>query len=545
MAFIEKTDPIVLNIKLTSKGRELLARGELDFKYFTIGDSEIDYKFNNDVNIIDENYTSFNSSILKPVDINPEIISFIPKNLNGDQYNETPIDVPAYVVENQVDSIGFFKGSENNMEFITDSNHMRQPDVMVDLGTVDGGLSLTLLKAPTYGSSGEEPQVGDLLFIRWTRNVSTTGYTVNKSYPTPNLIYRIESIVSGSIASGSMVVNIDRQLPKLSAFNGIYAGVFVYYNNINYSGGTVSNMTPTQYLNESVISFLENSQCPTIVFPFWNMSIIFTEEIAGVQAGNLKYTEFTNRSLGGFVSYIQNQSPKYKKLGIIHYTNSSSANIYAEGFLRDTAVLEIPTIMWHKSNTPTLGATFVPSGNSKQLIGETKSLNIKYYDLVDFYNPSIIVGKVFNDLKIFVIEDQELLFAMSYKSNRNWTLPDFNVKELTTLSIQPRLNTISAVEEQTYINGVYRSKIKTGGINIVRYMDVIAYGVQFKVNSPSITTWSLYPSPPTYGHPTTNQYIKTINSLLPSTKYDYRAFVVIYGVQYFGEIKTITTLSIP
>jgi hypothetical protein len=45
----------------------------------------------------------------------------------------------------------------------------------------------------------------------------------------------------------------------------------------------------------------------------------------------------------------------------------------------------------------------------------------EYRDLVDQYGN--IVGKVFNDLKIFVIEDQELLFAMSYKSNRNWTLP--------------------------------------------------------------------------------------------------------------------------
>jgi len=46
MAFIERKDPVVLNIKLTSKGRELLSRGELDFKYYAVGDSEIDYEFN-------------------------------------------------------------------------------------------------------------------------------------------------------------------------------------------------------------------------------------------------------------------------------------------------------------------------------------------------------------------------------------------------------------------------------------------------------------------------------------------------------------------
>jgi hypothetical protein len=186
-------------------------------------------------------------------------------------------------------------------------------------------------------------------------------------------------------------------------------------------------MTPTEYLDESVISFLQNSQCPTVVFPYWNMAIIFTEEIAGVQAGKLQYTQFKNRSFGGFVSYIQNQAPKYKKLGVIHYTNSSPANVYAEGFLLKTPTLQIPTIMWHQSPTIKLGVTLVATGDSKMITGTTTgtSLNTLYYDLAD--TNGFVVGKVFPELKIFVIEDQELLFAMSYKSNRNWTLPNYAI----------------------------------------------------------------------------------------------------------------------
>jgi hypothetical protein len=41
------------------------------------------------------------------------------------------------------------------------------------------------------------------------------------------------------------------------------------------------------------------------------------------------------------------------------------------------------------------------------------------------------VGKVFPDLKIIVIDDEELLAAMSYKSNRNWTLPAPKVSLIT------------------------------------------------------------------------------------------------------------------
>ena len=84
--------------------------------------------------------------------------------------------------------------------------------------------------------------------------------------------------------------------------------------------------------------------------------------------------------------------------------------------------------MWHKSNSDTLGVTLIASGDSKLLTGTTKSLDVVYYDLCDING--FVVGKVFPDLKIFVIEDQELLFAMSYKSNRSWTLPNYIISSI-------------------------------------------------------------------------------------------------------------------
>lgn len=422
MAFIEKKNPVVMNIKLTSKGRELLSGGNLDFKYYGIGDSEVDYEFNKAiVDGGDTEYTAFDSSILRAADKNPNIISFIQKDLSGDSYNElTNVPTIVYVIENQVESLGFF--TNNNTEYIIDSNHVKQPDVRIDNTTVNGDKFIDLVKASTYGTSGEEPAVGDILFVKWTHGESTTGFTVNANYPTPHLFYRIVDIVSGTLANNDVRIEVDRDIPD---FNGIptnvYAGAMILYNEINFSGDTAINMSSTDYLNESVLSFLENSQCPTIVFPYWNMSIVYTEEIAGVQEGNLKYTQFKDRKFGGFVSYIQNQAPIFKKLGIIHYTNSSSGNVYGEGFLQDTPTLDIPTIMWHKSSNKTLGVTLSPIGGQQLLEG----LDIYYYDLAD--DTGFIVGKIFQDLKIFVIEDQELLFAMSYKSNRSWSLPDYNI----------------------------------------------------------------------------------------------------------------------
>ena len=62
--------------------------------------------------------------------------------------------------------------------------------------------------------------------------------------------------------------------------------------------------------------------------------------------------------------------------------------------------------------------------------------DIEYNPLVEFSGMSIdpnnlrTVGKVFPGLKIVVISDEELVAAMSYKSNRNYTLPDLSAEHV-------------------------------------------------------------------------------------------------------------------
>lgn len=418
MAFINKTDPVVLNIMLTSKGRELLSTGDLTFKYFAIGDSEIDYNFMRDINAeIEPDFHSFNSNVLKPTDKNPKIISFVSRTVTGDTYNALSTISPlSYDVVNTSQELGFFTNSGTT--FITDSNHVKQPDVMIDMLNISGGTSLDLKRAPTYGTSTAEPSIGDYLLVKWSGEYNTTGHTFNPNIATPHLTYKIMG-VTGSLISDTMRVTVDRELPNFSGYaltNKVGAMVF-------HSGASINNVFSSDYIEESVLTFLQNYQSGVEVFPYWNMSIVFTEEIAGIQSNNRKYGQLKTRGYGGFVSYIQNQSPIYKKLGIIHYSNTSPANVYAEELHFKTPVLELPTIMWHKSKTRRIGLTLKPIGSSKNLSGETKSLNITYYDLAD--ESGNIVGKVFNGLKLFVIEDQELLFAMSYKSNRSWTLPNY------------------------------------------------------------------------------------------------------------------------
>jgi len=159
-------------------------------------------------------------------------------------------------------------------------------------------------------------------------------------------------------------------------------------------------------------------------------------------------------------------TPKEQKaIAIIHYTNQTIDFFYGEKFalepydpsnINDTTgdatnfKLHIPWLMWHKSPTCCVGETFyalppkfLPEETEittkpiqllkPHYIKSTKnddmnSPGIRYYNLWD-NNPSPIdgfpnrVGKIFPDQKIVVIDDEELVAALSYKSNRNWTLP--------------------------------------------------------------------------------------------------------------------------
>ncbi len=426
MAFIDKKDPVVLNIKLTSKGRELLSQGKLNFKYYAIGDSEIDYEFNSATGL-----NPYYSNILRPADKNPNLLSFITRDLSGTSYN-TISNMPSIptIIQNTVQPLGFFNISTGSTSFILDTDHVKQPDAMVKIDELSGGSFLKLYKAPTYIANVNEPIVGDILLVKWTNpyGENTTGHTINKDFPAPYLFYKITGF-TGSLSSNNLIVGVDRELPDFSAItggtSGIVAGAMIYYNYVNFTGTTIYNDYESDYVGDAVTAFLQNCQCPTITFPFWNMSIIYTEDIIGIQTTDRDYGHYRSRVYGGFVSYIQNQAPILKKLGVIHYSNLSPSNTYAEQLYKNTPSITLPTIMWHKSTDGKLGLTLRAYGNVKTLTGATKSLNTKYYDLADLSGN--IVGKIFIDLKLFVIEDQELLFAMSYKSNRSWTLPNYSV----------------------------------------------------------------------------------------------------------------------
>jgi hypothetical protein len=444
MGFI--IDQTIVNIKLTDLGRQLLSQGNLSFDLFAVGDSEIDYEHYSEIN-----FDASNARILRPKDAAPEILSFITREgVNSINSGETFNQLGAVVsntsdITNTAPVRGFFT-SGTTKSIISEANIAKQPDVAIQLSGVTGGTLVTLQQSITYGSNPTEPVVGDYFVVRWGNPdlTNTLGFDVDQ--PIPYIWYKIQEILSGTLAGNNLVVRVDKPTPNYSGYTGnALAGAVVYPNSNGrqVSGDSIQNYygAPfiTDFVSEAILAFIQNCDTPTIDVPIWNMHIVFRKDVEGIGVSGRTKGQYFSTEYSGFIQYIQNQVPTIERLGLIHYTNNSPSNNYGEGFVPDTVVVELPTIMDYRNSNKQIGMTLTAASLPLTLTG----LSTTYQDLADQFGN--IVGKVFLDLKMIVIEDQELLYALSYKSNRNWTLPPVSAGFNITNCPESDVNVIATV----------------------------------------------------------------------------------------------------
>jgi hypothetical protein len=187
-----------------------------------------------------------------------------------------------------------------------------------------------------------------------------------------------------------------------------------------------------------------------------------------------------------FDDIVKVQPEEQKAIAIIHYTNQTIDLFYGEKFAAEpfdstnpgatgqarNFRLHIPWLMWHKNPECCFGQTFWidPPGFDGLNLAEphymqstpNQDMNypgLRYYVLWDTFRnkdgfPSRI-GKVFPDSQTIVIDDEEIVAALSYKSNRNWTLPAPQVSLIEPNSCGSESSTgvgvISGANETMYI----------------------------------------------------------------------------------------------
>jgi len=451
MSYIIKSTSPFVSIKLTEEGRENLAKGQLNFGYWAIGDSEINYDREA---VVDANQSdpvlSGSSKVFRPFDRQPNIKSFITTQSANNLNTLTPanISVVKAVVNNLATERGFFSGTNITM---TGDTYMNGLGSVLDT-KITGGTII-------YISSAITANVGNFIRLKAINDYTTTGATIlENTWAVPNLWYKIQATAT---TTGGTAITVDRELPNLSDQTGSTSFVYVY------RGGEVADSfgydTSTAYWDSGTLSFdsATNITCDDV--KVWNMNNVWCENLAGI-TGLSTTNLYENYTKFGSYDYLGTKNPylEYlcatdiaepaaecngigfsyydtvsKSLSLLHYTNNTISNLYGEFFYIDTIngktlSITIPDIMYHRRNYATgqgtqMGMKFTASGTSK-VIGNS---NIEYYDLyedVAYVTTPKVVGKVLPQLKMVVIHDDEIVAAMSYKSNRNWTLPQLSAQ---------------------------------------------------------------------------------------------------------------------
>lgn len=415
MPFLPPESTTYINIKLTDTGRRMLSLGQLQFSKAVLSDREIDYGIDRT-----GTYDIVNNRILAPVDDYPNVD---PINLDGTiAVTLTNQDVLSLKQFNtaQTKTIGFFSGFSNNWQINDTADYILGRGTITPTGA--GSDTVTLSTAPYT------PKENDLVYVTW---VSGT-YPTNTPFEAPsttlfqsgNSFYGLWYKIYTATTNPNEYI-LDRPTPDFTPPGP--AAAFIFQDNaIETYYGTGSTQETK----------------------FWNMNIVRTHTVAG--------TDTTIGGVSGFSSYgsIEYAGTKhylgfdedYPAIGIIHYTNKFSGQTYGEQLIEKSIIINIPYIMWN--NFPATNGQGVDYGltlydNYGTTIYDALAMTT-YRELRDgIQSTNKVVGRVYHKLQLFVITDQDLLQVLTYKGNRNYTLPEpiinlvSNPKPpLTTLDVQ-------------------------------------------------------------------------------------------------------------
>lgn len=478
---INSTNPFV-SVKLTEKGREQLALGRLNFSFWAVGDSEINYDREAivDANPLDVTLSA-TSKVLRPVDRQPNIKYFIYPSISTSPYQSMTnanMNVVKAVVNNEAVERGFF---DNQLTAFT-------TNLSSDLTPYQETISNTFLSGGTILTvTGTSITVGNLVLLKPSNSVLGNVVMSSTTEAIPNLWFQVQSV------SGNQLT-VDRNLPVLSGV-GNSTNIIVYRQGEVYD--TISTGNTTAYWDSGTLSFNSNVNITCHDVPVWNMNNVWCENMAGMTADTAyeDYTKFGSYPyLGtkapyleywcestGSTSYncngpgISYPDDVHKSISIIHYTNNAISNLYGEFFYVDATnnkyvQVHTPNLMYHRAGYTTgtgteMGMTFIASGDI-QTIGSSE---IQYIDLIehpDYISSAnttpLVVGKVLPQYKMVIIDNEEIVAAMSYKANRNWTLP-----ELAANIIPPSGSTTSGVlgvNETIYLTYILDNSGSTTGL---------------------------------------------------------------------------------
>ena len=528
MGYIIKNTAGLINTKITDTGRKYLSQGNFNISYFQIGDSEVCYDCASGVSlsqgyVLVPPYNAQNSTGAPESNRQNIKYPFYLQGTSGSTYGIPTLMSSETNVYNHTGTLGFFTGSPGSFSAITSSAYTETSNYAIDYIGCTSGNSIDLIYDLCSPSTGT-PQINDFVTIFYDGN----GGCGNIGGNFPILTYRILDVI-GSTAT-TFTITVDRFLPDFVSQGCLGNARAIFYP----SGMTpfYDAVVPTNYFYSAC------SQSDEV--KIWNMNIPWSESPAGViNTINEDYTQYGSVNYLGSKEYLGYQTiagqyfmdysgltantdtyyynsydevipvepDKQKAIAIVSYTNQSINNYYGEKFafqpydsLNPGAVgqarnfkVTLPTLMWHKTTGSTVGQVFYvdPPGYdlfepSYMLSKKDEDFNnpgMRYYHLWDT-NPNSDglpnrVGKVFPDQEIIVFDDDEIIASLSYKSNRNWTLPAPKLGLITPNICNTGYDTVGILSADTeYLWVTYR-------FNSTAFTDSLHCNYYSKIQGPS------------------------------------------------------------
>ncbi len=429
MSYIDKNSNIVVSARLTNKGRNLLASGALTFNTYKLGDSEIDYT------TLGPTYDVTMENIIRAKAFQPEMkttllptTTSLPSQAAIGLTNVTALELKTVT---QAPELGFFEiltsATTTSYTAKTTTDYSLQSDSEIPLASLTGSTEyVPIRQSSTYGTNTYEPLIGDFLLVKMSNDEITSTQTngvVEEELAVPYLWYKVQD-KSGTLSADTLTVKLDRDF----AYFGGYAGANTCW--AAFYPSKQDNFTDGLYSAGTV----------------WNQNNVWTYPIAGVEDGLGTYETFNDygsenyigsKEYFGYTSEITSNCDDKRSIALIHFTNEQTCdnqieNTYGQQLYVDTnipssPILKIPTLMWHNKpfsgsgTADMIGESFSGTGSQKFVTLSGQSTEVCYYDLSDRYGNN--VGRIFYDQQMITLDDQELVAALSYKSNRNWSLP--------------------------------------------------------------------------------------------------------------------------
>ena len=494
MGVILKNTQGLVSTKLTDVGRRKISQGNFNIAYFQIGDSEVNYTAVTDYNfansmVLEPPFNAHNNAgVPQSTKNNVKYPLYLIGNSGvtyGIPYQASAVDE----IFNTTTPAGFFERPSTYCFQYIENGVCYNSQYIFSLSNMDGQNTVTMVSNPCAGSATNPISAGTKVAI-WMRNAGPSVTCNDGQFCVetcqPVLFYNVVSI-------NGLTLTLDRPIPNWN--NSVFIGggrLFFYYNEApNYDLPTPFNYYNDSIINYESVCYPTNGfdtvwnlNIPWSESPagstvnnlsykdFGSVDYLGSKEYYGYSSSSGQTDTSGTWYYNSFGDRINVTPENQKTIAIVHYTNNTIINWYGEKFACEVYdsnnpggtgqarnfEITIPWLSWHKNNfccagggqdtdqRPSIFYIDPPGFDDLDLLqphylqssknSDMNSPGIRYYHLYDTNpisggGPPNRVGKVFPDDKIIIFDDEEIVAALSYASNRSWTLPAPRVETIT------------------------------------------------------------------------------------------------------------------